>query len=145
MPLEKAGASLTNASSTMYVHTNFASGVTGMRVLESNFFILTLNIGVLHILWGDWSSNSFWAGYLSVTEKATGKVISGLSANYSSLSFPRAYYQGARNSRESTFIVGGKSTYTVTVNKTLTSDNVRIIATNMLFLHYYRFGLKQSG
>eukprot|EP00026_Physarum_polycephalum_P000249 Phypoly_transcript_00249.p1 GENE.Phypoly_transcript_00249~~Phypoly_transcript_00249.p1 ORF type:complete len:1686 (+),score=203.02 Phypoly_transcript_00249:580-5637(+) len=112
LPKEKSGASQNNGSHTMYVDTAFATEVSG----------------IMHVLWGDWASNSQWGGYLIVKERATGKVISGLDPNYGSMYFKPTYYQGNRQARVTTFVVGGKSTYEVTVNATLPHDPIWIEA-----------------
>lgn len=41
--------------------------------------------------------------------------MSGLNATYPTLLFPNRYYTGFRQARDTTFIVGGKSTYEITV------------------------------
>ncbi len=105
---------------TIQLNTNFSPGISG----------------ILHVLYGQQGGDTYWDGYLNVTDVPSGITVSGLMANYSELRFPPGYHQDDTEAKDTTFLVKGKSTINIEMTRN-TPYKVKYAYITAIWLEYY--------
>lgn len=78
----------------------------------------------MHIIWGDFTDNSFVSCYLTIADVTNNVTISGAMANYTNdLSFARAYNVPGQT-RDTAVLIGGSAKILVSLTNTLPKNDV---------------------
>lgn len=86
------------------------------------------------MLWGEWTADTNTDCYLNITDITHGIVISGEDQQYENdLSFPNTYHQLSTETRETTVIIGGTSTFLVSLTNRANSGDVGAYICTLFF------------